>query len=159
MSVHFECVTDIAAPVQTVFDLSLDIDAHLDSMAASGEKAIDGVTSGRIGLGEQVTWKARHFGVVWTMTSTITELEAPNRFIDEQLRGPFHTFRHEHLFEQQGDGTRMTDSITFEAPFGPIGRIAESAVLGRYLPKLIAERNAFLKRAAERPDSGLPGGG
>jgi len=157
MSISFECVTDIAAPVQKVFDLSLEIDAHLDSMAASGEKAIGGVTSGRIGLGEQVTWKARHCGVVWTMTSTITELDEPHRFVDEQLRGPFHAFRHEHLFEQQGDGTRMTDSITFEAPFGPIGRVAESAVLGRYLPKLIAERNAFLKTTAEMPDSSPPG--
>ena len=159
MGIHFECVTDIAATVQTVFDLSLDIDAHLDSMAGSLEKAVDGVTSGRIGLGEQVTWKARHFGVVWTMTSTITEMEVPDRFVDEQLRGPFHAFRHEHLFEQHDGGTRMTDSITFEAPLGPIGRIAESAVLGRYLPKLIAERNAFLKRSAETPEGGSPDGG
>jgi ligand-binding SRPBCC domain-containing protein len=158
MSIHFEFVTDIAAPVQTVFDLSLDIDAHLDSMATSGEKAIDGVTSGRIGLGEQVTWKARHFGIVWTMTSTITELEEPDRFVDQQLGGPFRAFRHEHRFEPHDGGTRMTDSIGFEAPFGPVGRVAESAVLGRYLPKLIAERNAFLKETAEMPDLGTPGG-
>jgi ligand-binding SRPBCC domain-containing protein len=154
MSVHFEAVTDIAAPCETVFDLSRDIDAHVASMADSGEKAVGGVTGGHIGLGEHVTWKARHFGIVWTMTSQVTEFDEPRRFVDEQTRGPFRRFRHEHLFEPTANGTRMTDSITFDAPFGPIGRLAEAIALGRYLPRLISERNAFLKKQAEGAEPG-----
>lgn len=61
MTVEFECRESIAAPVEVVFDLSLDIGAHLASMAESGEQAIGGVTSGLIGLGETVTWRAKHF--------------------------------------------------------------------------------------------------
>ena len=56
-------VTDIRAPIERVFDLSLSIDMHKASMAGSGETAVAGVTSGLIGLGESVTWRARHFGV------------------------------------------------------------------------------------------------
>ena len=67
VTVEFECVERIAAPVETVFDLSLDIDAHVASMADSGERAIGGVTSGLIGLGETVTWRAKHFGVPFTL--------------------------------------------------------------------------------------------
>jgi ligand-binding SRPBCC domain-containing protein len=33
------------------------------------------------------------------MTSRITEWSRPERFVDEQVRGPFAAFRHEHLFE------------------------------------------------------------
>ena len=48
------------------------------------------------------------------------------------------------------DGTRMTDTVTFVAPFGPAGRIAERLVLGRRLRTLIVERNRYLQQAATR---------
>jgi hypothetical protein len=40
-------------------------------------------TTGLIELHESVTWKAKHFGVLPTLTSKITEFESPNYFIDE----------------------------------------------------------------------------
>ena len=118
----------------------MDIDLHVASMAGSRERAIGGVTSGRIGLGEEVTWRTRQFGVPITMTSRITELEAPNWFVDEQVRGPFRSFRHEHALIAEGDGTLMIDHVVLEAP---LGRLSES-VVGPRLQRLIAERNAFL---------------
>ena len=101
MAVQFMCTTAISAPCERVFALSLSIDAHMASMSASGERAVAGVTSGEIGLGEEVTWRARHFGVRWTMTSRVVELERPHRFVDQQVRGPFGSFRHVHEFEQR----------------------------------------------------------
>jgi hypothetical protein len=56
--------TVIAAPIGECFCLSLSVDAHAASMHASGEQAIRGVTSGVMKLGDQVTWRARHFGIV-----------------------------------------------------------------------------------------------
>jgi ligand-binding SRPBCC domain-containing protein len=152
MTVEFEVTTVIAAPIEAVFDLSLDIDAHLQSMAASGERAVDGVTSGRIGLGEDVTWRATHFRIPFTMTSRVTELDRPHRFVDEQQRGPFRRFRHEHLFEvdEPGGGTVMRDRLSFDAPAGVVGRIAERLVLARYLEELIEQRGRHTKAEAER---------
>ena len=123
--VEFELRTEIAAPIGRVFDLARSIDAHVDSMAQSRERAIAGVTSGLIGLGEHVTWRARHFGIPFTMTSEITAMEPPNYFVDEQRRGPFRTFRHEHRFERTHGRTIVTDSVTISAPLGSIGRVAE----------------------------------
>jgi ligand-binding SRPBCC domain-containing protein len=40
-------------------------------------------------LGDTVTWRARHFGIAFQMTSAITDYERPIRFVDEQQRGPF----------------------------------------------------------------------
>lgn len=150
MTVTFETTTTIAAPTEVVFDLSLSIDVHVDSQAAANERAIAGTTSGQIGLGEEVTWRATHFHIPFTMTSRITELDRPRRFVDEQTRGPFRRFHHEHEFIPTETGTTMIDRISFDAPVGPIGRIVEKMVLGSYLEHLITERGEFLKDRAER---------
>ncbi|MCJ1714767.1 SRPBCC family protein [Curtobacterium sp. VKM Ac-2922] len=144
MTVSFRIVTELDVPPERACAISLDIGAHERSMVDSGERAVAGTTSGTIGLGESVTWRARHLGIVWRMTSRITALEAPHRFVDEQVRGPFARFRHEHRFEPSARGTRMVDEIVFRAPLGPLGRLAEILVLGRYLPHLIRVRNASL---------------
>ncbi len=144
---RFTLVTDIAAPVERVFDLSLDVESHVASMARSRERAIGGRTRGILALGDEVTWRARHFGVPWTMTVRVVEFERPHRFVDEQVAGPFASFRHTHRFERSGAGTAMTDTVFFEAPFGVLGRAAEGLVLRRRLVKLIEARNRYLRQA------------
>lgn len=141
--------TLIAAPIERCFSLSLSIDAHTQSMGPSGEQAIAGVTSGEIGPGQSVTWRAHHFGVPLRMTSLISEYERPSRFVDEQTRGPFARWWHEHRFEALGHQTRMTDRIEFEAPLGFLGKIAERVVLERYMKRLIMRRNLWLKQHLE----------
>lgn len=142
--VEFEDEVVVHATPEVAFDLALSIDAHRAAFVQSREWAVGGVRSGAIGLGEFVTWKARHFGITWTMTSGITEWDRPHRFVDEQRRGPFRSFRHEHTFTPVPGGTRMHDRVRFEAPFGALGRLAEQLVLGTYLRKLIRVRNEFL---------------
>lgn len=144
MAVYFECTTRTSKPKSELFDLARSIDAHKDSMMQSREEAIAGVTSGLISLGEEVTWRAWHFGLPLQMTSRITEMESPDYFVDEQVKGPFRRFRHVHEFSQDTAGTTMVDRIEFTAPFGPIGCLVEKLVLARYLQKLIETRNRHL---------------
>ena len=138
----FTLVTGSPLSAGAIFDLSLDTDRPVASMAQSAERAVDGIVTGRIGLGETVTWRARHFGIWWTMTSQITALDRPTRFVDEQVRGPFKAFVHEHRFESIATGCRMTDTITVASPV--FGALAERVVLVPYLRRLIAKRNAHL---------------
>ncbi|MGO1052799.1 SRPBCC family protein [Crossiella sp. CA198] len=147
---RFEVSTSIAAPPQRIFDLSLEVEVHTSSMAGSTERAIDGVTSGRLALGDTVTWQARHFGLSWRMTSRISAYDPPGYFVDEQERGPFRRWHHAHHFEPDGrGGTLMRDVIDFAAPLGPLGRIAELLVLDHYMRRLISTRNEHLKGLAE----------
>lgn len=146
----FRIETVIAAPVADCFDLSLSVDAHTASMGPSGERAVAGVTSGEMELGDTVTWRARHFGIPFRMTSAITEYERPARFVDEQQRGPFGSWWHEHRFTTtDAGGTLMVDVVRFRSPLGPLGRVADTVVLGRYLPHLLSRRNAWLKQELE----------
>lgn len=141
----FRMVTEIAAPVEVCFDLSRRIDLHVESMLASDERAIGGVTDGLIGAGEEVTWEARHFGVTWRMTSRIVDFHPPRWFVDQMVRGPFAAFRHEHLFEPHGAGTRMTDVITFRTPV----RVVAELPIRLYLRRLMRTRNDAIRRKAE----------
>ncbi|MEF3403850.1 SRPBCC family protein [Agromyces sp. CCNWLW203] len=142
--VEFECRTHLPMTVQQAFDLSRNIDVHVVSMADSQERAVAGVTAGVIGPHEEVTWRARHFGVPMRMTVRITEFHPPSSFVDEQSRGPFRSFRHEHEFTADAvGGTTMIDRVRFVAPLGLLGRAAEG-VLGPYLRRLIEHRNAHL---------------
>ncbi len=143
-------VSDIAASPEVCFDLSRSIDLHLESMAASRERAVAGITSGLIEVGEHVTWEARHFGRRWRVTTHITEFDRPRRFVDEMLEGPFALFRHEHEFESHGEGTRMTDVIEFRTRCGPVSPLAD-VVAGTYLRRLLHIRNAVIRRKAEAP--------
>jgi len=148
----FTVTTRAGTTPAALFDASLSIDRHLESMKRSRERAVAGVTSGQIALNETVTWRARHFGILFTMTSRITALDRPHRFVDEQVRGPFRSFRHEHSFRADGTLTVMTDTLTIASPV--FGRLAERLVLVPYLRRLIRMRNAHLVDAvASTPPS------
>lgn len=142
--------TVIDASPEACFELSLSVDAHTSSMRASGERIVDGVRSGSMALGDTVTWRARHFGVPWTMTSKITEYERPTMFVDEQVSGPFRSWHHRHLFRPFDGGTEMIDEVQMRSPLGILGQLADRAVLRHYLHGLLKTRNEWLRRELER---------
>ncbi|TDW99784.1 SRPBCC family protein [Dinghuibacter silviterrae] len=141
--------TRIQAPPERCFDLSRSIDLHTISTASSGERAIAGRTTGLIGLGETVTWEARHFGVRQRLTSRITAFERPVFFVDEMVRGAFRSIHHEHRFSADGEATIMQDTFTYVSPLGWLGRAADVLFLERYMRQLLLERNAVIRGYAE----------
>ncbi|MEM6552867.1 MAG: SRPBCC family protein [Planctomycetota bacterium] len=148
--IEITVITDMRAPIRRCFDLARSIDAHVATVEGTGERAIAGRTSGLIGLGESVTWEARHFGVRQRLTSRITVMDRPTFFQDRMERGAFRSFEHDHVFEDVGEGlTRMTDVLRFSAPGGPIGWAFERVVLGRYMRRFLTERAEALRVLAE----------
>jgi ligand-binding SRPBCC domain-containing protein len=144
---HIVLTTEVAAPASECFDLSLSVDAHTASMSRSGERVVAGIESGVMGLGDSVTWRARHFGIPFRMTSQITEYEAAHRFVDEQVTGPFGRWWHEHTFEETDGTTTMTDVVDFASPLGPLGKVVDAMLLTRYLTRLLTLRNLWLVEA------------
>lgn len=140
---------EIAAPTERCFDLARSVDAHVLSASATGERAVGGVTTGLLNLGDQVTWRGRHFGVTQELTSRITAFDRPRHFRDEMVRGAFRRLVHDHYFDPVSVGTRMRDIFEFAAPWGVVGRLAERAFLTSYLRRFLEERAAVLKKMAE----------
>lgn len=150
MSTQVEVVTHIDAVPDVVFNLELDMDVHSASLGPSRETATTSTGLRQLALGDEVTFRARHFGVVWRMTCRITAYEPPYRFVDEQTRGPFRALRHEHVFHDLGDGrTQMIDHMTVSAPLGPWGALVTRVLLAPYLRRLLQQRSAHIKRLAE----------
>ncbi|PTX60917.1 ligand-binding SRPBCC domain-containing protein [Kordia periserrulae] len=141
--------TTVNAPIETVFDLARNITEHENSTKNTREKAIAGRTSGKINLGETVTWRAKHFGLYLQHTSIISEMESPTFFVDEMVKGVFKSFRHEHIFNETNNQTEMIDKLSYEVPYGIFGRIFNYLVLKSYLTKFLHERNLHLKQRAE----------
>lgn len=142
-------VTEIAAPPDVCFDMSRDVDAHMESTAGSGERAVAGTTHGLMGLGDEVTWEARHLGVKQRLASRITAFDPPYRFVDEMVYGAFASMRHEHLFVPTTGGTLMVDLFEYRSPLGPLGRLADFLLLRRYMTWLLTDRGSFLRQQAE----------
>ena len=142
----------VIAPIEVVFDLSRSIDLHKISTAHTNEEAIAGKTSGLIGLGESVTWKAQHLGKTRMLTSKITVFEPPYYFVDEMVAGAFESFRHGHIFKEEGGVTIMTDVFTYTSPYGILGRLADLLFLKHYMQRLLTKRNLIVKQFAENPE-------
>jgi ligand-binding SRPBCC domain-containing protein len=141
----------IDAPIEWCFDLARSVEVHLAGNVHWGEQAVAaaGVTSGLIGLGEIVTWRAKHFGLWQTLTSEITAMERPVFFQDAMIRGPFRSMKHDHFFRTVPGGlTEMKDVFCFAAPVPILGLFAEVLFLRRYMQALLRERNAAIKEIA-----------
>ena len=145
--IHLE--TFIRASPELCFDLARDVDIHMASTDYTGERAVQGVTSGMMNLGDEVTWEARHFGVRQRLTSRITAMERPRMFVDEMQRGAFARWRHTHTFAHQRGGTLVTDDVDFASPHGPLGAIVDALVLKNYMTRFLVRHNAHFKREAE----------
>jgi ligand-binding SRPBCC domain-containing protein len=102
-----------------------------------------------IELGQEVEWRARHFGLWFNMTVAITEMRRPLHFQDAMIKGPFRHFRHDHTFTAQGGRTEMVDRVEFASPGSVFGSIADFLFLRHYLKLFLQERNHLLKAALE----------
>lgn len=141
--------TTIDAPLQRCFDLARSVDLHQVSTAQTNEYIVKGRRKGLLENGENVTWRAKHFGVWQNLTSRITAFESPIYFCDEMVKGAFRSFKHEHIFETINGKTVMTDVFDFESPFGIIGQVFNKLVLIEYMRAFLEERNLVIKDFAE----------
>ena len=141
--------TKIKAPAAVCFNLSRSIDLHKISTAGTQEEAVAGITTGLIGLNEQVTWRARHFGVVQELTTLIIEFKYPHYFKSRMLKGAFRKIEHTHFFHEKDGVTLMQDVFDFEAPLGFLGKLVSRLLLYRYMKNLLIVRNETIRRVAE----------
>jgi ligand-binding SRPBCC domain-containing protein len=144
--------TAIRAPIERCFDLARSVEVHLAGNIHCGEAAVAtaGVTTGLIGIGQRVTWRAKHFSVCQRLMSEITAMDRPGYFQDTMIEGGFRFMQHDHFFRALSpDETEMRDVFRFAAPLPLLGRLAEIALLRRYMRALLRERNAVVKEIAE----------
>ncbi len=94
-----------------------------------------------MGVGTLVDYRLRWHGLPLRWRSEITAWEPPHRFVDEQRRGPYRLWVHEHRFEERDGGTLVADHVTYAVPFGSL---ADRLVVARDVRAIFAHRRAAL---------------
>ena len=120
--------------------------ALLDLLPSGGWVRVENRTGGlcdgdqvtiSIGVGRlRVAWEARHFGYV-----------RDRQFCDEQVRGPFRTWRHTHRIE--AIGTRQSlyeDRIEYTLPGGLLAHRLLDGLVQRLLAHTFARRHEIVRR-------------
>lgn len=100
-----------------------------------------------MGVGTLIDYRLSLFGAPFGWRTLIEEWVPEERFVDTQLRGPYALWHHTHLFEDApGGGTLMRDVVRYEAPLGPLGRVAERLFVDRTVERIFD----FRREATER---------
>ena len=92
-----------------------------------------------------ISYRLRLHGVPIRWTTRIAVWEPPERFVDVQVRGPYALWHHTHIFERDGDGTRVRDVVRYGLPLGPLGELAHRLFVRRDVERIFA----FRRRAIE----------
>jgi ligand-binding SRPBCC domain-containing protein len=85
--------------------------------------------------------KIRGIPVEWR--SKITAWDPPHRFVDEQVRGPYRLWVHEHRFTEKESGTSCEDHVQY-SPLG--GALINKLLVERDIRKIFAYRSEQLRK-------------
>lgn len=93
-------------------------------------------------VGALIDYRIRLKVLPMRWTSEITAYNPPFRFVDEQRRGPYTLWHHEHAFQAVRDGTLVTDTVHYAVPFNST-RLADAVdrfLVGPDLERIFAYR-------------------
>jgi len=101
------------------------------------------LTPGHIemGVGTLIDYRISLHGIPLRWRTRITAWEPPLRFVDEQIKGPYRRWIHEHRFVESGSGTLCYDRVHY-AILG--GRIVQQLFVEPDVKRIFAFRAAKL---------------
>ncbi len=92
--------------------------------------------------GATIDYRLRLHGFPLRWQSEITAWDPPHRFVDEQRRGPYHVWIHEHTFRERSGGCEMEDCVRYAVPGG---RLVNSLFVKRDVQRIFRFRAQTLK--------------
>lgn len=141
--------TIIACSQQAMWDFHADPQVALPRLTPPGKRVHLVHVDRPYGEGSRVVMKVRVAPLVWmTWSAVIESFSPPDGFIDVQQSGPFKAWRHKHTFEPVSEGCRLIDEITYELPFGFLGRLG-SGVIRRDIEAMFNHRHQVTRESLE----------
>jgi ligand-binding SRPBCC domain-containing protein len=84
--------------------------------------------------GQIIAYKVKPvLGIPMTWVTEITHVKDRLFFVDEQRKGPYTMWHHEHHFKVVQDGVEMIDIINYIPPMGFLGTIANQILIKNQL--------------------------
>ena len=107
---------------------------------------IKSVTTPKIEKGTHIEYDLKLHGVPIAWLTDIVSWNPPEQFVDNQLKGPYTIWYHEHRFEPVSGGTLLKDWVRYELPGGKLGQWAA-------LPKVKSDIDQIFLYRRERIES------
>ena len=99
-----------------------------------------------------IEYKLRIRGVPMRWLTEIEVWEPPCRFVDNQLRGPYKLWHHEHRFAERDGGTLISDRVDYALPFGVLGQIVHGLIVRRDVESIFEFRRKRLEEVLGAPE-------
>lgn len=97
--------------------------------------------------GAIIDYRISLHGLPMRWRSEITAWQPPYRFVDEQRRGPYRLWIHEHTFRQDGPEVVVADHVRYAVPGGPIlEQLVHAAFVRRSLRRIFDFRVHAMKQ-------------
>jgi hypothetical protein len=97
--------------------------------------------------GARIEYRLSLYGIPFNWSTLIESWEPEERFTDRQLRGPYSLWHHTHTFEEIAPNrTRVRDTVRYQIPFGPLGRLAHWMFVERSLKQIFDYRAQMTAR-------------
>jgi ligand-binding SRPBCC domain-containing protein len=101
-----------------------------------------------MGAGTLLDYRLRLHGIPVRWQSRIIVWEPPYRFTDEQTKGPYALWRHEHRFDERGGGTLVKDDVEYAVPGG---RFVQKLLVAPDLERIFKYRHEALEKSFSAP--------
>ncbi len=79
-------------------------------------------------------------GIPMNWITEIKTVKNHSFFVDEQRKGPYRIWHHEHHFKEVDGGVEMTDIVSYELPFGFLGRLMHPILVKNKLKEIFDYR-------------------
>jgi ligand-binding SRPBCC domain-containing protein len=79
-------------------------------------------------------------GIPMRWITEIKYVHEQRYFVDEQRKGPYKIWHHEHHFEAIDGGVMMTDIVSYELPLGILGKITHPIFVRKKLEEIFDYR-------------------
>jgi ligand-binding SRPBCC domain-containing protein len=144
MTLRLERRTLLGADLAEVFEF-FSHPKNLEQLTPSWLRfRIISTTSDPVQVGTRIRYRLRLFGIPFTWESLISECEADQHFVDEQIVGPYARWHHRHSFRAHAAGVEMLDAVEYRLPFGPLGRLVHWLVVRHQLRAIFDYRTSVI---------------
>ena len=109
-------------------------------------------------VGQHIDYRLRVRGVPLRWQSEITAWNPPHRFVDEQRRGPYKRWHHEHMFMERGGGTVIFDRVEYALYGGPLAPLVHTLIVRSDVERIFRFRGEAIERALLEDRGASPGG-
>ena len=156
--------TEVPAPIEVVWGYHQNVGRALPELSPPGADALIESADLPLQIGSRVTFTMRGplLGRRVRWVARYSDFRPPRavvfgeeaRWTDEQDEGPFAKWTHRHEFGAvDSRTTRVVDHITYRLPLGPLGWLADHALVRHMIRRAFAHRRRVLLAVFPPPTS------